>query len=233
MEKIIVTASPRTVLGRKVKSLRREGILPANVYGKKVKSLSIQLIAKEFMTVYGRAGETSLVDLKIDGEVKPVLISHIQKNPVTDEIIHVDFHQVDLKEKVKAAVPLEIIGESPADKSGIGILVQQMSEIEVEALPTDLPEKIMVDVSKLENVDEAILVKDLVFDKEKVAIDQDGEQIVVKIEPPAKEEEVAPPPTEEAVGEEGAPAGESEVPAEEKEKSETEEDTGEKTDKNE
>lgn len=215
MEKIIVTASPRTVLGRKVKSLRREGILPANVYGKKVKSLSIQLIAKEFMTVYGRAGETSLVDLKIDGEIKPVLISHIQKNPVTDEIIHVDFHQVDLKEKVKAAVPLEIIGESPADKSGMGILVQQMSEIEVEALPTDLPEKIMVDVSRLENVDEAILVKDLVFDKEKVAIDQDGEQIVVKIEPPAKEEEVAPPPAEEAAPPEGEEGG---GPAEEGEK---------------
>lgn len=224
MDRIKLSANAREVLGRKVKTLRRDGLLPANVYGKNVKSLAVQLPVKEFNTVFEKAGETGLIDLAVDGEIRPVLITNVQLHPTTDLPLHADFRQVDLKEKITAPVPIELTGESLAEKTGVGILVQQMNEVEVEALPTDLPEKIVVDVSKLENVDDAVLVSTLDVDRSKVAITAEPEQIVVKIEPPAKEEEVAPPPAEEAVVEEGAeapaaegegaPAPEGEAPAE-------------------
>lgn len=215
MDRTKVKVEKRKVLGRKVGVLRRDGILPANIYGKKVSSLSIQLPLKEFQQVFEKAGETGLIDLQLDSETRPVLVSNIQYHPVTGIPLHVDFRQVDLKEKIEAQVPVELTGEAPAEKSGVGVLVQQLNEITVEALPTDLPEKLIVDVSKLENIDEAILVSDLVIDKEKVEIKAEPEQIVAKIEPPTKEEEVAPPAPaegEEAVEGEAAPVEGEEVP---------------------
>lgn len=212
MDRQKLKVNKRTVFGNKVRKLRREGILPANIYGKNVKSLAIELPMKEFLTVYKDVGETGLVDLQVDGQIRPVLISSAQLHPVSDIPIHIDFRQVDLKEKIMATVPIELSGESPADKSGIGILVQQLTEIEVEALPTDLPEKLIADISRLENVDDAVLVSDLAVDRTKVEIQAEPSQIVAKVEPPTKEEEVAPAPEPVAEGEvpaEGTPAEES------------------------
>lgn len=211
MDKPTLKVEIRKVLGRKVKALRRDGILPANIYGKNVKSLAVELPVKDFLKVFEKTGETGLLNVQVDGQVKPVLVSNVQYHPVTDFPLHADFRQVDLKEKITAPVPIEIIGEASAERTGIGIMVQQMAEVEVEALPTDLPEKIVVDVSKLENVDDAVHVKDLDVDREKVALQAEEDQIVVKIEPPAVEE--VAPPTEEEVPEEGAeaPAAEGEA----------------------
>ncbi len=203
-----LTAEPRKIVGRKVKQLRREGILPANLYGKKVKSQALKLPAKEFLKIYQEAGETSLVDLKIGQKTQPVLIDNLQVHPVTDEPLHVDFHQVSLKEKTTADVPIEIRGEAPAVEQHKGILIQPLAEIEVEALPTDLPDQILVDISKLEEVDQAITVGDLVYDKKKVKVLVDPSEIVVKINPLEEEEVVAPPPVEEEVVEEEVPEGE-------------------------
>lgn len=213
MVKHILNASARKLTGRKVKTLRNQGFLPANVFGKKIKSISIQVSADEFKKVYKEAGETGLLNIKIEGEKedRPVLIANIQREPVSDEHLHVDFHQVDLKEKVQAMVPVEIFGESPAEKQSIGTVVQYLDEIEVEALPTDLPEKFVVDVSKLTEVDQAIYIKDLEIDKKKVEVKTDMESILVKVEPPQKEEVVAPPPP--AEGE--VPAEEGTAPTEE------------------
>ncbi|MFZ5365809.1 MAG: 50S ribosomal protein L25 [Patescibacteria group bacterium] len=209
MEKPKLQVEKRKIEGRKVKKLRREGILPANLYGKKIKSLSLQVPLNDFQKVYKEVGETGLVDLKIDSETKPVLIHNVQLHPVTGEPLHVDFHQVSLTEKTKATVPVEIIGESPAIEQGIGILIQPISEVEVEALPQDLPEHLVVDISKLAQVDEAITVADLSVDRKKVEIKADLGAIVAKIGPLEKEEVVPPPPpAEEAVPVEG------EVPAE-------------------
>lgn len=232
MDTIKLTAKKREVIGRKVKVLRHEGILPANVYGKGVKSLAVELPLKDFSAVFEKAGETGLIDLIVDKDTHPVLITNVQIHPVTDLPLHADFRQVDLKEKITAPVPVELVGESPAEKSGIGILVQQLNEVEVEALPTDLPEKIVVDISKLENVDDAVLVSALDVDRSKVVITAEPEQIVVKIEPPAAEEVVPPAPAEgEEVAEgetpaaegEGEKAGESEAPAEHEEEKKSEE----------
>ena len=114
MEKL--KAEKRKVEGRKVKTLRREGILPANVYGKDVKSLSIQVSLKEFSKVFKEAGETGLVEIEIGKEKRPVLVNNIQYDPVTDLPLHVDFHQVDLKKKTTASVPIEFVGDAPAEK---------------------------------------------------------------------------------------------------------------------
>lgn len=208
--KHILKAEPRKITGRKVKDLRREGVLPGNIYGKKVKSQAVQTALTDLEKVYAEVGETGLVELKVDGKTKPVLIHNLQKDPVTDSPIHVDFLQVDLKEKVSAKVAVELSGESPAEKQGLGTVVLYVNEVEVEALPGDLPEKFMVDVSNLAEVDQAIYIKDLGFDKKKIGVKAEPETIVVKVEPPQKEEEVVPPPTE-AVVAEGAAAAEAEA----------------------
>ncbi|MFH1863602.1 MAG: 50S ribosomal protein L25 [bacterium] len=229
MNKLTLKADKRKIIGRKVKTLRKEGIIPSNVFGKNVKSLALQTKFSDFMEVFKKAGETGIVYLEISGdkdkkEEKPVLIANVQKNPVTDLPIHVDFHQVDLKERVEADVPVELIGESSVEKQGLGTVVQYVDEVLVEALPTDLPEKFEIDVSTLIEVDQAVFVKDMKIDRTKVEIKLDADTILVKVEPPQKVEEVAPPvPTEVPVegeapseGEEGKPAAETgkEEPAE-------------------
>jgi len=215
-------AEKRTVTGRKVKNLRKEGVLPANIYGKKVKSQAVKVKSDEFEKVLKEAGETSIVELMVGKVKKPVLIQNVQMDPVEDIPLHVDFHQVDLKEKVTADVPIEVVGEAPAEKQGLGTLVQYIDEVEVEALPTELPEKFEVDTTGLKEVDAAILVKDLKYDKSKVKIELDKEETIAKIEPLRKEEE--PEPVVEEVKE-----GEEEVPEEGEEVKETEKPEEEKT----
>ncbi|KKU12410.1 MAG: 50S ribosomal protein L25 [Candidatus Woesebacteria bacterium GW2011_GWA1_45_8] len=232
MDKVTLAAEKRSVTGRRVKSLRRVGLIPANVFGKKIKSFSLQVTAKDFEKVFDEAGETGIVELSIKNGKKPettsVLISNVQKNPVTDAPLHIDFRRVDLKEKIEAEVPIEFIGESPAEKTSIGTVVRYINEVAVEALPADLPEKFEVDISNLSEVDQAVLVGDLKYDKAKVAIKDDPEKIVAKVEPPQKIEEVTPPAEaavpgeagEEVVeeGEAAKPEGEAEAQPEEAEK---------------
>lgn len=212
MDKQVLKAEKRKITGRKVKNLRKEGILPANIYGKKIKSLAVAVDAAEFKKVYDQAGETGLLEVQVDGEKRPVLIHNLQKDPVSDTPVHIDFLQVDLKQKVSAKVPLELSGEAPAEKQSLGTVVQYIKEVEVEALPGDLPERFVLDISKLDEVDKAIYAKDLKVEKGKVELKLDPETILVKVEPPQKEEEIVPPPVEGEVAPEAAPEGE--VPAE-------------------
>ncbi len=188
----VLKAEKRKLLGRKVKRLRKQGILPASLYGKEVKSLPLQVDLKAVLKVWDQAGETGLVDLKIKGEkeARTVLLKNPQFDPLSDQLIHLDFHQVKLTEKVSVAIPIEVVGEAPAVDKG-GILVTVLDEIEVEALPTDLPEKIVVDVSELKEIDQAITVADLPIDRKKIEVKVADDQVVVKAEPPTKEEEPA------------------------------------------
>ena len=234
MDKHTIKAEKRKILGQKVKTLRKEGILPANIYGKKVKSLAVQLPLNEFEKIYKKAGETGIIEVSVGGTKKPVLINNIQRHPVTDLPLHVDFLQVDLKEKVTADVPVNLVGESPAEKSGLGTVVQHINEIEVEALPADLPEKFEIDLSKLTEVDQAVFVKTLPVDAKKVEIKNDAEQILVKVEPLRKEEE-APAPVEseeEGEGAEETEEGASEEKATEEEGEEKKEDKPEEKSEN-
>lgn len=169
----------RKVLGKQVKRLRREGVVPGNVYGKNIKSEAVQAPLKEFSDVYKEAGETGLVDLELDGKSIPVLIHNIHKN-FRDQVLHADFYQVNLKEKVKTTVPLEIVGEPKAVSEKIGILMNIIDEVEVEALPEELPDNIEVNVEHLANIDDQITVADLKV-LQGVEVLTDASQVVSKI----------------------------------------------------
>ncbi|MBU0618790.1 50S ribosomal protein L25 [Patescibacteria group bacterium] len=210
----------RKIFGRKVKTLRQQDLLPATVYGKELKSESLAMEQKSFNSIYEQVGETGLIDLNIKGEKKtrPVLVHNLQRHPVTNKPLHVEFHQVDLTKKVTVNIPVEITGEAPAVGKG-GVLVTLLNEVEVEALPSDLPEKFEVDISGLKELGQSILVKDLKYDAKKIKIlIEDLESPVVQVEEPAKEEEKEAPVAVE--GEEAAEAetkeGKEEKKAEEK-----------------
>src|SRR3990170_4019666 len=149
MSKLSISVEPRKILGKKVKTLRSEGILPVNLFGKDIKSKTLQVQEKDFRLLFLTAGETGVVEVKLKSETYPALIHNVQRNPVTDKIIHVDFHKVNLKEKITAHVPIKLEGESPADKSGIGLILQTASDLEIESLPGDIPHEIIVDISSL------------------------------------------------------------------------------------
>lgn len=181
MEKYQLKAEKRKISGRKVKQLRKQGILPANIYGKEIKSISIQLPVKDFLKTYEKAGETGIIELSVkEGETHPVLVHNLQIHPVSGLPLHVDFHRISLTEKVKASVPVVMMGEALAVQSKMGLLLTPVSELEVEALPGDLLERIEVDVSKLEKVNQEIKIKDLKI-ADKVTILADQELVLVKI----------------------------------------------------
>lgn len=190
MDKISLQAQERTILGKKVKNLRRDGIIPGHVFGNNKTSENISVNAKDFLAVYHRAGETGLINLKIGEEkIRPVLIRQIQHDPVRGQIQNVDFYQVNLKEKVKVPVPIELIGEGPESvKMGETVVLQNLLEIEVEALPTDLIEKFEVSVEPLKNVEDAITVSQLNYNRETLTVLADPEEVVVKLAPAITEE---------------------------------------------
>lgn len=161
MKREQLKAEKRTITGKKVRRLRSEGITPANIYGKDFASLSIQLPIKDFKTIYDKVHETGLIDLIVGKDTHPVLIHNVQIHPLSREAIHVDFYKVNLKEKVKTSIPIVSIGQSKAEKEKAGALMQSLNEIEIEALPTEIPENIEVSIESLAQIDDHILVSDL------------------------------------------------------------------------
>ncbi len=212
-EKITLQLDKRQLQGRKVKQLRRQGIVPANIFGHKIDSLSVQLKNKDLEKIYKQAGETTIIYATIDSENKqrPLLISSTQVHPVTGFFLHVDFHQVDLTEKVTATIPIVLVGESPAVADSGAVLVQMINEVEVEALPADLPHEISLDISTLKEFGDSLAVKDLKVDTSKVEIKAEPEEQIVQSQEPQKEEEVIP--VESAA--EGEPAPTTPAPASE------------------
>ncbi|MEK7518276.1 MAG: 50S ribosomal protein L25 [Patescibacteria group bacterium] len=180
MKRLKLAVEKRKILGKNVKKLRRDDILPANIYGKNIKSLAVQVSYKEFEKVYKEAGETRLIDVEIAQDIKPSLIHNLQQDYYNHRILHVDFYQVNLKEKVKTMVPIITQGVARAVADKLGLLLQPLSQIEIEALPTDLPENIEVNVGNLAAVNDQITVKDLKAPTG-VAILTKQDQVVVKI----------------------------------------------------
>jgi large subunit ribosomal protein L25 len=200
-------AEARTVLGKKVKKLRREGILPANVYGKGLESKAIQVQVADFQKVYKESGDTGLIDLSFDGKTKPVLVKSMHKNYDMNIPLHVDFYQVNLKVAVKTVVPVVLIGEAQAVTEKTGMLLQNLSDVEVEALPDKLPENVEVNVEHLAAVGDQVTVADLKV-AEGVTVLTDPTQTIARV----NELTVAEPEPEEAPeGEEGAEGAEGEA----------------------
>lgn len=209
MKHPVLNATKRTVLGKKIKKLRREGIFPANVYGKELSSVSLQMPLKDFTDVYKQVGETGLIDLMVDGEKRPVLIKNVQFEFRQHSPVHADFYQVNLKEKVKAMVPLLLVGEPKAITENLGTLLQTLSEVEVEALPEELPENIEVNIEHLAEVDDQIMISEFKV-PEGVVILTDETQVVAKIAAIVVEAEPEPVVEEGAETEGAAPAAEGE-----------------------
>jgi len=156
----------REIFGKKVKSLRQQGLIPAELYGHGFENLHLDVPAKEFSRTFKEAGESAIIRLKVKNkegkeEEINVLIHDFQKNPLTDEISHIDFYRVRMDEKIKTSIPLEFIGVSPAVEEKDGILVKAMQLIEIEALPGDLPHHLEVDIGLLSDIGTSIRVKNL------------------------------------------------------------------------
>jgi len=208
MKRPSLTVEKRTVLGKGVKKLRRDqGLLPANIYGKDLASITVQLPIKDFVAMYKETGTSGLLDVVLDGEARPVLIHNVQFHPVTKDPLHADFYQVNMKEKVKTNVPLMVVGEAKAVTEKIGLLMQPVAELEVEALPADLPEHIEVSVEHLAAIGDQILVSDLKVPKG-VEILTEPSQVAIKIDDiiseEAKEQAAEEAEAAEAVAEEKA-----------------------------
>jgi len=201
---LTLSAKIRKIYGKKTKTLRKKGILPAVLYGPKIKNLNLEVKMKEFEKVYKEAGESSLVSLEISNQKEKnlVLIHQLAKDPLKSKLIHVDFYQPCLTEEVEVTVPLIFEGEAPAVKNLEGTLVKNISELEIKALPEKLPHEIKVEIGKLQTFEDHILIKDLKL-PEGVKVLRDGEEIVVSVSPPEKEkiEEELKKPIEEKVEE--------------------------------
>jgi len=175
----------RTVLGKKTKELRSERLLPAVIFGKGLESLPITIGHNEFSKVYKASGETSIIDIVVDKKSHPVLVKDVQLHHLTSQPIHVGFYEVNLKEKLNANIPVEVVNEdkNALIKGGEALILVLLNEIEVEALPMDLPDKFLVDAAKMVTMESVITMKDLEYDKEKVEIvDYDPEEIVAKLD---------------------------------------------------
>lgn len=211
-QKISFKATPRTLMGKKVKTLRSQGLTPANVMGHLVDSTPISIKSNDFIRLYNEVGDNGLFYLEVEGEktARPVLVDLFEVNALTNLPQHVVFKQVDLKEKIEAEIPVELVGEF---KLAGAVVITVHDTIEVEALPTDLPEKFEIDISNLTEIDQSVTFKDLKFDRSKITLSISEEELdtpvvlvqAVKEEP--VEEEV---PAEVAEGE--APAT-TEAPA--------------------
>jgi len=217
-EKIILKAKPRDEKDQ-ANFLRQQGYLPANVYGHGEKNQNLTVKYLEFQKIYQAAGSSSLINLLINNE-QPinVLIQEVQKHPVTDKLLHVDFHKVKMTEKIHTDIALVYLGEAPAVKDFGGTLVKNYDKIEVECLPGDLIPEIKIDLTILKNLHDAIHVKDLQLPSGIVPL-VDAEEVLVAVQPTKVEEE---PKAEEAAAE--VPAGEQ-PPVEGEETAQTEEKT--------
>jgi large subunit ribosomal protein L25 len=185
-------AQARTIAGKSLKTLRKDGFIPAEFYGRGFPNQTLAVAKGDFEKTLKAAGESTVITLLVDGKKHPSIIHDIQRDSISGEVIHADFYGVHMDEKIKAHVPIEFTGEAPAVKAHGGVLNKAVSEIEVEALPADLPHSFTVDVGNLAEIDQSIYVRDIaVPDNVKVLLDP--ETAIVTVMPPVKEEEVVAP----------------------------------------
>lgn len=202
MEKVVLKATPRTATGRQVRALRRSGLLPAVIYGHNVEPISISLEGREAGRVLGRLSSSSLITIALEDKEYPSLVREKQQNHIKRTLIHVDFMVVSQTEKIHANVGIVLTGDSPAVKDFNAMLINGLSELEVEAFPQDLPESIVVDISTLIKIGDGIHVRDIVLSDKVQVLDTPDEMIVLATAPAKEEvEEVVTP--EAAVVEEG------------------------------
>ncbi|MGQ9832401.1 MAG: 50S ribosomal protein L25 [Candidatus Villigracilaceae bacterium] len=180
MEKVVFQATKRSVVGKQVRALRRQGKLPGVLYGHNVEPIPLQMDAHDASLILPRLTASSLVTVMVDGKEYTALVREKQRNFIKNQYLHVDFQAVSLTEKIRTKVNIELTGVSPAVKNYNAVLVSGLDELEVECLPQDLPERIVVDISTLENMGDGIYVRDIVL-SDKVKVWNDPEEMVVVV----------------------------------------------------
>ncbi len=178
--------APRTVLGKKVNALRRSGVTPANVFGHKIDSTSVQIDTVDLKHLLRASTRNSIIDLKVEGEAAPrtVVVRHVTRDHVTDQILHVDFYQISMTTKMRADVSLVLIGTSDAVTTFGGVLLQMLESVAVEGLPADIPTQFEVDVSKITELEGSLHVRDLDVDESKLTMQTDVDVVVARVATP-------------------------------------------------
>lgn len=161
MDKLSLTLEPRTITGKKVKNLRKSGLVPASICGKGIQSETFQVDAKQFGLVYRRTGRTALIDLQLPSGTQSAFVRQVQRHPVSQQFLHVDFRIVDLRVEVVADVPVVAVGENPLVERAEGVLTLPHATLHVKALPNDLPQVIEVDISRITDFTTVLHVRDL------------------------------------------------------------------------
>jgi large subunit ribosomal protein L25 len=205
MEIVVLKATPRTATGRQVRALRRQGLLPAVIYGHNVEPISISLEGREAGRVLGRLSSSSLITINLEGKEFPSLVREKQQNHIKRTLIHVDFMVVSLTEKIRANVGIVLTGNSPAVKDFNAMLINGLSELEVEAFPQDLPASIVVDISALIKIGDGIHVRDIILSDKVQILDTPDEMIVLATAPAKEEVEEVVTPEAALVAETGEP----------------------------
>jgi large subunit ribosomal protein L25 len=215
-----LAAKPRTVFGKKVRFLRREGWVPANVYGNGLESKAIQVQTRETEHLLTHVPRNALLAIEVDGSPKTVLIKGVMRKPTTGEIYHVDFYEVSMTHTLRVTVPLVLSGEAPAVRQYNSTILQALDYVDVECLPGDLPTSITVDIEGLAEIDDAIFVRDLPVPAEVSVVTPEDELVVKALAPTIERElveeaEEAAAEAAEAAAEEAPTAeAEAEAPAE-------------------
>lgn len=211
---IELTVQPRTVIGKDSKKLRRQGLLPGVIYGYSIEPQAIQIDNRTFERVYHRAGNVHLVDVRVGetGEMTRAFISEVKRDPITHALTHVDFMAVNLRLETTTTVPIVLTGEAPAVRDGVGLLLQNLEGLAIKVLPTDVPETLAADVSKMTEVGATILVKDLPIPAG-VTVLTDPDEVVARISAVSVEpvEEVEATEAAEAEAAESGEAAEEEA----------------------
>lgn len=191
MEHASLTAQLRTVVGKKVKQLRREGWVPGVIYGHSFEPLTVKFEERPLDRLLGHVGGSQLVEVEIGGRAEPetVLVRDVQRDTLTRALLHVDLYRVRMRERLRAEVPLVLLGESPIVTAREGILLQGISTVEVECLPGDLVDAIEVDMSSILDFDQALHVSDLPVPSG-IDVLTDPEEMVVRVVPLEEEEEI-------------------------------------------
>ncbi|MGW8249604.1 MAG: 50S ribosomal protein L25 [Anaerolineales bacterium] len=188
MEEFLISARTRDVIGKQVKALRREGRLPAVIYGHNLDPIAIDLDTREATRILAGMTSSQFVNIEVDGTSHTALIREKQRHPVRGNLLHVDFLAVSMTETLRASVSIELIGEAPAAREYGALVVPSVEMIEVECLPKDLPDRIRVDLSGLVEIGDTIYVRDIDLPDE-VSILTDPDEVLVSVTAPAMEEE--------------------------------------------
>ncbi len=202
MEDLTLPVANRSILGKKARFLRRQGITPTHLFGHNLSSSALQCDTAKLQRIIAQAGMTRLISLEIEDDKQPrtVFIREIQKDEITGQLLHVDFYQVKKTEKIKVDVPIVLVGEAPAMKEKGRTLTHGVTSLSIECLPGELPPQIEVDLSLLEEVGQSIYVRNITLSPD-ITVITDPDQLVAKVsEVRVEVEEVV----EEAVAEEEA-----------------------------